>query len=299
MKKIIVIAGPTASGKTGLSVDLAEKINAPIISADSRQFYKELSIGTARPTASEMRNVPHYFVGNISVKEHLSSGSFEQIALKKLTTLFKTYDTVIIVGGSGMYIDALVFGTNQLPHNSTIREKWNTIFLEKGLQFLQNELKKKDAVYYKKMDIHNPVRLIRALEVIEITGEKYSDLRNMASQVPRFPTYYFVLDHPRAVLYNRINERVDVMMKNGLLEEVKRNLPNKDLQALNTVGYTELFRYLNNEINLREAVELIKQNTRRYAKRQLTWFRRVDDAIWLEAEERGKMMQHILHTIPH
>src|SRR5690554_2192979 len=192
MKKIIVIAGPTASGKTSLAVDLAKQLNCSIISADSRQFYKELSIGTAKPTAVEMEGVPHYFIGSHSVEKPLSAGQYEKQALEKVEELFKANDYVIVVGGSGMFINALVYGTDQLPHQPEVRSFWNKELEDKGIEFLQKKLKEVDPDYYNEADIQNPVRLIRALEIFQITKQPYSTLRKQNVKKPRFTTHYFV-----------------------------------------------------------------------------------------------------------
>lgn len=296
MKKIIVIAGPTASGKTSLAVALAKQLNSPIISADSRQFYKELSIGTAKPTPEEMEDVPHYFVNSHSVKDPLSAGQFEKQALEKAEELFLTNDTIIVVGGSGMFINALIYGTDQLPHNPEVRDFWNQEFESRGIDFLQDKLKEVDLEYYNEADIKNPVRLIRALEIFEITGQPFSKLRKQSVKTPRFETHFFVIDYPREELYERINHRVDIMIENGLVEEVRENRKYQELQPLNTVGYKEVFEYLDYNISYEQAIELIKQNTRRYAKRQLTWFRKQENAIWLKPTATSDMVKTIITT---
>ncbi|HLV41282.1 MAG TPA: tRNA (adenosine(37)-N6)-dimethylallyltransferase MiaA [Brumimicrobium sp.] len=297
MKKIIVIAGPTASGKTSLAVALAKQLNTPVISADSRQFYKELSIGTAKPTEEEMEGIPHHFIDSHSVEHPLSAGQYEKQALKKVEELFKTHESIIVVGGSGMFINALIYGTDQLPHQPEVRERWNREFERNGIEFLQEKLKSIDLEYYQEADINNPVRLIRALEIHEITGLPYSTLRRQNIKELRFKTHYFVINHPREELYDRINKRVDIMIKDGLIEEVRANRKHQDLQPLNTVGYKEIFEYLNYNISFERAVELVKQNTRRYAKRQLTWFRKEEDAHWLTPESNEKMVQTIISMI--
>lgn len=293
MKKLIVIAGPTASGKTSLAVDLAKLLNAPIISADSRQFYKELSIGTAKPTSKEMKGVPHYFIDSHSVKEPLSSGQFEKEAVALIEELFKTTDFILIVGGSGMFIDVIIYGSDQLPHNAEIRTHWNQVLKENGIEFLQNKLKEVDPDYYHQVDLQNPVRIIRALEIYDITQQPYSTLRKKTKTKLRYPTSYFVIDHPRDILYERINHRVDIMVKEGLFEEAKENIKYRELQPLNTVGYKEIFSYFDGDLNREQAIALIKQNTRRYAKRQLTWFRKVKNAHWLAAEKNEIMIKKI------
>ncbi|PHR46689.1 MAG: tRNA (adenosine(37)-N6)-dimethylallyltransferase MiaA [Fluviicola sp.] len=298
MKKLIVIAGPTASGKTMLSVDLAKQFDCPIISADSRQFYKEMTIGTAKPSYEEMNGVTHYFINSHSIKKPLTAGQFENEAIELITELFKTHDQLILVGGSGMFIDAIVFGTDKIPHSKEVRKKWNGIFEKQGLPYLQHQLSTKDPEYYAQVDTKNPVRLIRALEVIELTNQKYSDLRQ--NKVQRgFTTHYFVIEHPRELLYDRINMRVDEMISNGLIDEVKGLITYKDTQPLNTVGYKEVFEYLEGNISLERATELIKKNTRNYAKRQLTWFKRVQNAKWIKFSTITSMINVIkteVHT---
>ncbi len=293
-KKLIVITGPTASGKTALSVDLAKRLNCAIISADSRQFYKKLSIGTAKPTIEEQQGVPHYFIDSHSVETPLTSGQFEKLALATLGKLFSDSDYAILVGGSGMFIDALIYGIDDLPHDKKIRDYFNNEFEEKGLEFLQEQLKAKDPEVAKKIDLQNPLRVIRALEIREILGKSQLDISKNTKIEREFETHYFVIDHPREALYERINLRVEDMFEKGLLEEVKSVEKWRNLQSLNTVGYKELFDYLDGKISLEEAKELIKRNSRRYAKRQLTWFRRNKDAIWLNYDSINKMSEKIL-----
>ena len=297
MKKLIVIAGPTASGKTSLAVELAKQLDTAIISADSRQFYKELSIGTAKPTAEEMQGITHYFVDSHSVTEPLTAGQYEIQALAVVEELFKTKEEIIVVGGSGLFINALIYGTDQLPHEPAVREKWNQIHQEKGIEFLQEHLREVDLEFYNKVDTKNAVRLIRAIEIFEITGIPYSQQREMADDTYRFETEYFVIDHPREILYDRINRRVDIMVENGLFQEVENNIQYKELQSLNTVGYKEVFSLLAGEIDKERAIELIKQNSRRYAKRQLTWFRREKNAHWISYDSNENMVSEIMAIV--
>lgn len=292
MKKLIVIAGPTASGKTKLSVGLAKQLDCPIISADSRQFYREMNIGTAKPTPEEMEGITHYFINSHNLSNPLSAGKYEEEAIQLIDTLFQKNDHLILVGGSGMFIDAVVFGTDRIPHSEEIRNKWNDQFEKQGLSYLQEQLKEKDPEYYNKVDLKNPVRLIRALEVIELTSSKYSELRKNKAHRD-FETSYFVIDHQRDFLYQRINSRVDQMIKDGLIEEVKNLLFHRDSQAMNTVGYKEIFEYLDGEISKDRAIELIKKNTRNYAKRQITWFKRVKNAHWLKYSTIPSMINAI------
>jgi tRNA dimethylallyltransferase len=281
MNKLIVIAGPTASGKTAIAIELAKKLKTEIISADSRQFYKELSIGTAKPNAKEMQGVKHHFIDSHTIKEPLSVVHFENEALELLEILFQKHKTVICVGGSGMFLKAITEGTHQFPHDSEVQEQLQKEMNNKGLTFLQEKLKFLDAETYASIDIENPARVIRALEICMLSNKKLSQLKKEKKKKRKFESTYYILDHPRDILYERINQRVDNMVENGLLEEVQKLQPFKQLQSLNTVGYKELFRYLDDKISFEEAIRLIKRNTRRYAKRQLTWFRGVENAKWI------------------
>lgn len=277
-KNLIVIAGPTAVGKTALSIELAKFYNCPVISADSRQFYKEMSIGTAKPTQEEMQDVPHYFIDNISIHDTYNVGQFERDAIDCIETLFKTHEQLILVGGSGLYINAILNGVDEFEEIPThIREQLIKDYNEKGLIYLQDELKKRDEVYYNQVDLNNPQRIMRALEVCIHNDKPYSSFRKKEKKERSFDTINILVNTDRETLYNCINKRVDVMMQNGLLEEVKSLYPHKHLNALNTVGYKELFDFIDNKCTLEEAVSLIKQNSRRYAKRQLTWFNHQGD----------------------
>lgn len=295
MKKLIVIAGPTASGKTALSVSLAKKLNTVVVSADSRQFYQEMSIGTAKPTVEEMDGVPHYFIDSESIFEELNAAHYAQKAERLLEELFKTHSTIILTGGSGMFIDALCFGLDDIPHDPIIQEELNTLYKEKGLAKLLEELKQKDEEYYNQVDRNNPIRIIRAIEVIRITQKTYSSLRIGKKKEVAFDIHYFVLDLPRSFLYERINLRVDKMIEAGLEAEAKKLYPHKGLKALATVGYTEWFDYFDGKTSKDECIELIKQNSRRYAKRQITWFKRHKDAVWIPYDQTETMLQLILN----
>lgn len=244
-----------------------------------------MSIGTAKPTSDEMQNIPHYFVDSHSIHSPLSAGQFAEEAEKIIATLFEQSDFVILVGGSGLFIKALIEGIDDLPGNPEIREKWNNLFQQHGIAYLQQELSQKDPEYYEKVDQNNPVRLIRALEVIELTGKKYSSLRLGTKKVNAFESHYFVVNHPREKLYERINKRVDLMLQQGLEEEAQQLFSHRNNQALNTVGYKELFDFFSGIYSKKEAIEQIKQNTRRYAKRQITWFKSVENAHWGTPEE--------------
>ena len=284
-KTLIAIVGPTAVGKTAVAIKLAQKLHTEIISADSRQFYREMAIGTAKPTAEELAQAKHHFVDSHSITESFSVGDFEKQGLQLLETLFKKHDTVILVGGSGLYIKAICEGFDELPSASIeTREKLNLEFAEKGIIYLQEKLKVADPVYYEQVDLNNPQRLIRALEVIETTGKPFSSYRKATVNSRPFNIIKIGLNLPREILYQRINQRVDEMLKQGLIEEVRSLLPYRELNALNTVGYSELFDYFDGKTDLNTAVELIKQNTRRFAKRQLTWFRKDADMQWFQPE---------------
>lgn len=281
-KTVYVIAGPTASGKTKLAVDLSKHLKTEIISADSRQFYKEIAIGTAKPSKEEQSGVVHHFIDSHSVHSPISAGEFEKLAKPVLKEVLDKYNSAVVVGGSGLFIQALIEGTHQFPKSEEIQLKYNELLDEKGIQYLQELLKEKDFDTFEDIDINNPRRLTRALEIIELTGEKLSSLKAKKENNNDFEVKYFILDLPREKLYERINQRVEIMLKEGLLKEVESVYKHRSLKSLNTVGYKELFEFLDDKIDFEEAVRLIKRNTRRYAKRQLTWFRRIDDAIWIQ-----------------
>ena len=285
-KKLIVIAGPTAVGKTAAAIKLAQQLKTEIVSADSRQFYREMSIGTAKPDAEELAQVKHHFIDSHSITDHFTVGDFEKEALRLLDGLFKTHDKVIMVGGSGLFIQAVTQGFDNLPTADTkTREQLNQEFAERGIEHLQDRLKEADPDYYNQVDLNNPQRLIRALEVFETTGKPFSSYRKAVINTRPFESIKIALNLPREVLYNRINMRVDMMVEQGLIEEVRSLLPHKHLNALNTVGYSELFDYFDGKTDLDTAISLIKQNTRRFAKRQLTWFRKDQDMKWMMADD--------------
>ena len=285
-KKLIVIAGPTAVGKTAAAIKLAQQLKTEIISADSRQFYREMSIGTAKPNAEELSLAKHHFVDSHSITENFTVGDFEKQALKLLDELFKTHDQVIMVGGSGLFIQAITQGFDDLPTAETaIRERLNQELAEKGVQHLQAKLKEADPDYYNQVDLNNPQRLIRALEVFEATGKPFSSYRKATINKRLFETIKIGLNLPREILYERINQRVDIMVNQGLIEEARSLSPYRHLNALNTVGYSELFDYFDGKTDLDIAINLIKQNTRRFAKRQLTWFRKDKDMKWMSADD--------------
>lgn len=280
---LITIVGPTAIGKTALSIQLAQHFNAEIISCDSRQFYKEMSIGTAVPSVDELTAAPHHFIQNRSVFDAYSVGQFERDALLKLEELFQKNKIVIMVGGSGLYIDAVLKGLDYFPDvDPEIRENLNKELAKNGITSLQAQLKALDIETYNNIALDNPHRLIRALEICIGSGLPYSSFKNKPKAPRNFNSLKIGLNADRSVLYERINQRVDQMLKNGLLEEAKNLYPNKKLNALQTVGYRELFAYFDGSITKEFAIEEIKKNTRRFAKRQLTWFRKDAAITWFD-----------------
>lgn len=280
---LICVVGATAIGKTSLSIALATAFNTEIISADSRQFYSSMNIGTAVPSAQELEAAPHHFIQHKSIFDSYNVGDFEREALLKLDTLFSEKSTAILVGGSGLYVDAVVNGLDHFPDiDKQIREALNTQLDNDGLAFLQQELMRVDPLYYKTMDTENPRRVIRALEIYRATGKPYSSFLKDRAANRNFKTLYVGLTAERPIVYQRINKRVDIMLENGLLEEVKQLRAHKDLNALQTVGYRELFQYFDGTLTLEKAVEEIKKNTRRFAKRQGTWFRKNQQIHWFD-----------------
>lgn len=297
-KYLIVVAGPTAIGKSDLSIELAKEFDCEIISADSRQFYKEMSIGTAKPTDEEMQGIKHHFVGHISIEEPYNVGKFEQEAIASLHEIFKTKSLAIMVGGSGLYINAVLYGLDDLPQNDPeIRAELEKNYKEYGITWLQQKLKEVDPEYFASAEINNTNRIMRAIEVSKISGIPYSEQLNKKTTLRDFKIIFIVLNTDREKLYNKINQRVDIMMKKGLLNEVKNLLPYKTNNALNTVGYKELFEYLDGTSSLEEAVDAIQQNTRRYAKRQITWFKKNKEAKWFEPTDKEAIAKFIKDSL--
>ncbi|WP_294202190.1 tRNA (adenosine(37)-N6)-dimethylallyltransferase MiaA [uncultured Chryseobacterium sp.] len=281
-KNLISVVGPTGIGKTRLAIDLAKYFSTEIVSCDSRQFFREMKIGTASPSAEELAEAPHHFIGNLSVEDYYSIGQYEEDALKKLNELFKDRDIVILVGGSMMYEKAVIEGLNDLPEaNEENQKKLQAIFDNEGIEKLQKLLKELDPEYFAVVDFHNHRRLLRAIDVIWQTDRKYSEQIAVSQDSRDFRTIRIGIEAHREELYGRINRRVDLMMENGLLEEARILEKFKHLTALNTVGYAELFNYFDGEWDLDFAVSEIKKNSRRYAKRQLTWYRKADDIHYL------------------
>lgn len=297
-KYLIVLAGPTATGKTDLSIDLAKHYNCSIISCDSRQLYKEMSIGTAVPSADIQSKVPHHFIQNISIHTNYSVGKFEKEALMKIEDLHKTTDYVLMVGGSGLYIDAVCKGFDDFPDvPDAIRNELNLRLQKEGIDALEKQLKDLDPNYHKLVDKANPHRIIRALEISLSSGRPYSEFRTQQQKKRNFKTIIIVLEKDRKDLYERINSRVDNMMRIGLLDEVKSLKEYQHLNALQTVGYRELFGYLNGDYSLEFAVSEIKKNTRRYAKRQMTWFRRYKEAVFFDPQKQEEVIKYINNRI--
>jgi tRNA dimethylallyltransferase len=293
-KTLIIIAGPTAIGKTSLAISLAKHFKTEIISADSRQFYREMNIGTAKPSEAELKEVKHHLINSHSVLDQYNAGDFEKESIQIINKLFIDHEQVIMVGGSGLFINAVCNGFDQLPVASEkIRDHLNKLFAEKGIEFLQERLKKIDPVYHEEVDIFNPQRIIRALEVFESTGKTFSSLRtNLKKQRP-FNIVKIGLITDRNILYERINLRVDQMINDGLIEEVESLKSFQHLNPLNTVGYSEIFNYLDGKSNREEAIEKIKQNTRRFAKRQITWFKKSEDINWFKPDELESIIQYL------
>ncbi len=295
MKQLITIIGPTAIGKTALSIRLAQHFDCEIVSCDSRQFFREMTIGTAVPDAVELGLVPHHFIHNKSIFDSYSVGDFEKEAIARLDGLFSGRDVAIMVGGSGLYVDAVLKGLDAFPEvPETVRETVRQNYEAKGIAYLQQTLEQLDPVYYQTVDTGNPQRMMRALEVSLGSGKPYSDFLTKKENKRDFTPIIIGLEAPREVMYERINLRVDIMIREGLEEEARRLYPHRDLNALQTVGYRELFRYFDNEITLAEAIEEIKKNTRRFAKRQMTWFRRNESACWFDYQDDfDKIISHI------
>lgn len=294
-KWLIVIGGATASGKTSLGIQLAQYFDTSILSADSRQFYQEMNIGTAKPTAEELAAAPHHFINSLSIENEYSVGDFERDAIALLEVLFADRDIVIMVGGAGLYIKAICEGLDEFPTVAAgVREELMNIYAENGIEPLQEELQSCDPVYYNEVDLQNPHRLIRALEICRTTGQPFSDFRMAQSAQERsFNTIKIAIDWEREALYERINRRVELMLKEGLKKEALQLYSKKHLNALQTVGYQEWFDAFDGKYDEAEAIRLIKRNTRRYAKRQLTWFRKETDIQHFKPNELDMVIPYI------
>ena len=286
---LIIVVGTTAIGKTAKAIELAQHFGCEILSCDSRQFFKEMTIGTAVPNEEELNAAPHHFIQNKSIFESYNVGDFEREALEKLDELFQKNPVQVMVGGSGLYVDAIVKGFDDFPEiEPNIREEIKKEYQQKGIEFLQEKLKEVDSFYYEKLKsenpqtLENPQRMMRFVEVSVGSKKPYSSFLNQKKNTRNFRTILIGLEAEREIIYNRINQRVDIMIENGLLQEAKNLYPHRDLNALQTVGYRELFDYFDEKTPLDFAVEEIKKNTRRFAKRQLTWFKRNPDILWFD-----------------
>ena len=297
MKTLISIIGSTGIGKTKLAIEIAKHFDTEIISCDSRQFFKEMKIGTATPSEEELAQVKHHFVGNLSVTDYYSIGQYETDALQKLEEIFAEKDIAVLVGGSMMYEKAVAEGLNDLPEaNAENQEKLQKIWDEEGLEKLQQILENLDEEYYKVVHKENPRRLLRAIDVIWQTGRKYSEIIAEPKHKRNFRVVRIGIKAPREIMYERINQRVDKMLENGLLEEVKALTTYKNLVPLQTVGYTEIFKYLDGTWDLDFAVEEIKKNSRRYAKRQETWNKKVENVTWLNYDYSAEDLKYVLEN---
>jgi tRNA dimethylallyltransferase len=291
LKTVIIITGPTASGKTELAMELARHFKTSIISADSRQCFRELNIGVAKPTSAQLEEIEHAFINSHSIQEDVNAAVFESLAMKYCDQVFSTRDTLIMSGGTGLYIKAFCEGLDEIPFiDEAIRKKIRESYEEQGLVWLKNLIQQEDPLFFSSGEMTNPQRMMRALEVIQSTGRSIISFRKRQNKRRAFRILQFGISLPRKDLYQRINDRVDMMIDRGLLEEVVSLLPFQHLNALQTVGYSELFEYLQGKYRLPEAVSLIKQNTRRYAKRQITWMNKTQDLVWLENDFFNKIM---------
>lgn len=293
-KTLIVVAGPTAIGKTSLAIQLALYYKAEIISADSRQFYREMEIGTAKPSADELKAVKHHFINSHSVNDSFSVGDYERETLILLEQLFNNHDVAFLVGGSGLFINAIVDGFDEIPSASVeTRERLNKLYIQQGISFLREKLKAIDPKFYEEVDTNNPQRLIRAIEVYETSGKPFSEYRNRLKKQRPFNIIQIGLNTDRKALYENINTRVDLMINSGLLKEVESLKSHRHLNPLNTVGYSELFKFFDGSYDFDEAIEKIKQNTRRFAKRQLTWFNKSKEIKWFKPEEFQNIIEYL------
>jgi tRNA dimethylallyltransferase len=299
-KFLIILAGPTAIGKTNLAMDIAKRYQADIFSADSRQIYKEMHIGTAKPERASLDKVKHHFIDHISIYQNYSVGHYYKEITEALAQYFEKNDVAVVTGGTGLYLRAVMEGLDEFPEiPDLVVSKYNLAFQTGGIASLQNELKSKDPEYFEKVDINNPRRLMRALSVIEVTQNTFSSFLNQTQmnnttyvQIP------LLLELPRACLYERINKRVDLMVAEGLIAEVQSLYPHREKQALETVGYQELFNHFDGNLTLEQALDLIKQNTRRYAKRQMTWFRRYGKWTTFNPDDRELIFEFIERHFP-
>ena len=297
-KNLIVLIGPTGVGKTELSLSIAESFHTCIVSADSRQLYADLKIGTASPTPDQLARVPHHFVGTLQLTDYYSAAQYEAEVMNKLEELFKENDVVVLTGGSMMYVDAICKGIDDIPTiDKETRELMLQRYEEEGLEQLCKELKLLDPEYYSIVDLKNPKRVIHALEICYMTGKTYTSFRTRSTKERPFHIIKIGLTRDREELYDRINRRVDIMMQDGLLEEARNVYAYKHLNSLNTVGYKEMFKYLDGEWPLDFAIEKIKQNSRIYSRKQMTWFKRDTEIAWFHPDQQEEIMQHIKSQI--
>tara|TARA_Y100000385_G_scaffold128131_1_gene133342 strand:- start:128 stop:1030 length:903 start_codon:yes stop_codon:yes gene_type:complete len=297
IKKLFIILGPTASGKTSLSLQIAKELKTEIISCDSRQFYKELKIGTAPPSSEELKKTKHHFIQHLSIKDNYNTGKYEKDAISKISLLFKKYNNLILVGGSGLYINAICDGLDDIPQTpKKMRDRINDEFLEKGISWLQKKVKKIDIDFYQNSDPNNPQRLKRCLEIHEYTGKKISSFYNKEKIKRNFKIIKIGISTDREILYNKINQRVDQMIKSGLIDEAKELFKYQKLNALNTVGYKELFDFFKKKIDKETAIEEIKKNSRRLAKRQITWFKKDKQINWFNMDQKDEIIKFTLES---
>lgn len=291
---LLVLLGPTGVGKTKISLELAENLNCPIVSSDSRQFYRELKIGTAAPTDEQLNRVKHFFIGTHSILDDYSAGQYELDAIKLLGELFQSHRVVMLVGGSMMYIDAICNGIDDIPTvDAQTRHYWLNKYATKGLNYIQDELKRLDPKHYQEVDLQNYKRVLHALEICTITGKPFSDIRTGRRKERPFNILKIGLNRSREELYERINSRVDEMMAEGLLQEAEQFYKHRQLNTLNTVGYKELYKYMDGNLSLEFAVNLIKQDSRHYAKRQLTWFNRDKEIRWFHPDSEQEILDFV------
>jgi len=297
-KTLLVVLGPTGVGKTEISLQMAEYFGCPIISSDSRQLYRELKTGTAAPTEEQLTRVKHYFIGTHSIHDEYNAGQYELDVMELLSELFQSHNVVMLVGGSMMYIDAVCNGIDDIPTvDAQTRERWQKIYAEKGLTFIQDELKKLDPKHYSEVDPHNYKRILHALEICEITGKPFSDIRTGRKKQRPFNIVKLGLNRPRPELYERINARVLQMMDEGLLQEATQYYPYKHLNTLNTVGYKELYEYMDGNWSLDFAINMIQQDSRRYAKKQMSWFNRDQEIAWFHPDDSENIFQFLNQKI--
>lgn len=297
MKKLIVILGPTGVGKTDLSIEIANKLQCPIISSDSRQIYKGMTIGTDAPTELQLQKAKHYFISSLSIEDYFSASQFEEEAIALLAHLHQTHNEVVMSGGSMMYIDAVCKGIDYLPTiDSTLRKQLMDLYKKEGIDSIRMQLKMRDPVFYDQVDLKNPKRVIHALEVCIMTGKPYSSFRTNTVKNRPFEIVRIGLTRPREQLYARINARVDQMIDKGLVEEARVFYPHKHLNSLNTVGYKELFAYFDGDCTLEFAIDKIKQHSRNYARKQLSWFNRSDDIHWIDLSDEKLDAKEIIFS---